>query len=135
MGSATSMWTRTQTRATSCSRHPRAAPTGAGPANFTIDQIVQLVPDGTLQFRLTYPIWMVRASDTAAVIQFDTATFHTTFHVFRGMLAQNSVHDVAVADTQYTAAGRTRQTFVSWSDAGARDHQYTAGATPETLTV
>ncbi len=108
---------------------------GAGPANFTIDQIVQLVPDGTLQFRLTYPIWMVRASDTAAVIQFDTATFHTTFHVFRGMLAQNSVHDVAVADTQYTAAGRTRQTFVSWSDAGARDHQYTAGATPETLTV
>jgi M6 family metalloprotease-like protein len=108
---------------------------GAGPANFSIDQIVQLVPDGTLRFRLTYPVWVVRASDTAAVIQFDTATFHTTFHVFRGILAQNSVHDVAVADTQYTAAGRTRQTFVSWSDAGARDHQYTAGATPETLTV
>lgn len=108
---------------------------GAGLANFSIDQIVQLVPNGAMQFRLSYPVWLAHASDTAAVIQFDTATFHTTFHVFRGILAQSSVHDVAVADTQYTAAGRTRQTFVSWSDGGARDHQYTAGATPETLTV
>ncbi len=120
---------------TPTSTPPAVRNLGAGLANFSIDQIVQLVPNGAMQFRLSYPVWVVRATDTAAVIQFDTATFHTTFHVFRGILAQSSVHDVGVADTQYTAAGRTRQTFVSWSDGGARSHSYTASATPETLTV
>ncbi len=114
---------------------PAALRNAGGPANFTLDQIVQLVPNGTMQFRLTYPLWVVRATDTAAVIQFDTATYHATFHVFRGILTQGSVHAVAVADTQFTAAGRTRQTFASWSGGQPRSFSYTAGATPETLTV
>jgi hypothetical protein len=100
-------------------------------ANFTIDQIVQLTPNGAMRFRLTFPVWVVRASDTAAVIQFDG----TPFNVFRSILTANSTHTVAVADTQFTAAGRTRQTFVSWSDGGAISHSFLAGATPETLTV
>ncbi|HET7296982.1 MAG TPA: hypothetical protein VFI66_07550, partial [Gemmatimonadales bacterium] len=104
---------------------------GAGLANFALDQIVQLVPNGAMQFRLRYPVWVVRATDTTATIQFDGAPFL----VFRGILSSSSIHTVAVADTQFTAAGRTRQTFVSWSDGGAISHQYTAGATPETLTV
>src|SRR6267378_268644 len=104
-------------------------------AGLVLDQITQLVPNGTMQFRLTYPVWVVRATDTAAVIQFDTATFHTTFHVFREVLTPNSVHSVGVADTQFTASGRTRQVFVSWSGGRPRSFSYTAGATPETLTV
>jgi hypothetical protein len=100
-----------------------------------LDQITQLVPNGTMQFRLSYPVWVVRATDTAAVIQFDTATFHTTFHVFREVLTPNSVHSVGVADTQFTASGRTRQVFVSWSGGRPRSFSYTASATPETLTV
>src|SRR5438876_5479220 len=84
-------------------------------AGVVLDQITQLVPNGTIQFRLSYPVWVVRATDTAAVIQFDTATFHTTFHVFRDILTPNSVHSVGVADTQFTAGGRTRQVFASWS--------------------
>ena len=105
------------------------------PANFILDQIVQLAPNGAMQFRLTFPVWVVRATDTAAVIQFDTATYHTTFHVFRGILAQGSVHSVGVADTQFTASGRTRDRFVSWSGGRPRTFSYTAGTTPETLTV
>ena len=104
-------------------------------AGVVLDQITQLVPNGTIQFRLSYPVWVVRATDTAAVIQFDTSTFHRTFHVFRDILTQGSVHTVGVADTQYSAGGRTRQVFVSWSGGQPRSFSYTAGATPETLTV
>lgn len=102
-----------------------------GPANFSIDQIVQLVPNGAMQFRLSYPVWLVRATDTAAVIEFDA----DTVHVFRGILAQSSTHQVSVADTQLTGGGRTRQTFVSWSGGQPRTFSYTATTTPETLTV
>jgi len=104
-------------------------------AGVVLDQITQLVPNGTIQFHLSYPVWVVRATDTAAVIQFDTSTFHKTFHVFRDILTPNSVHSVGVADTQFTAGGRTRQVFASWSGGQPRSFSYTAGATPETLTV
>jgi len=104
-------------------------------AGMVLDQITQLVPNGTMQFHLRYPVWVVRATDTAAVIQFDTATFHTTFHVFRDILTQGSVHTVGVADTQYSAGGRTRYVFGSWSGGQPRSFSYTVGATPETLTV
>jgi len=97
-----------------------------------LDQITQVVPNGTMSFRLAFPVWVVRAApDTAAFIQFDAVSYH----VFRGILAPSSTHTVSVADTQYTVGGRTRQVFVSWSDGLARSHTYTAGASPETLTV
>jgi len=105
------------------------------PAGLVLDQITQLPASLTMQFRLSYPVWVVRATDSAAVIQFDTATYHRTFHVFREVLTLNSVHSVGVADTQFTAGGRTRQVFVSWSGGQPRGFSYTAGATPETLTV
>ena len=100
-------------------------------AGLVLDQITQLVPNGTMRFRLRYPVWVVRATDSAAVIQFDGVTYH----LFRDILTPNSVHSVSVADTQYTAGGRTRQVFVSWSGGQPRSFSYTAGATPETLTV
>lgn len=101
------------------------------PAGVVIDQVTQLVPNGTIQFRLTFPVWMVRATDSAAVIQFDGGAFH----VFRGILTPSSNHTVSVADTQYTAGGRTRQVFGSWSGGQPRSFMYAASATPETLTV
>src|SRR3989441_434527 len=75
------------------------------PAGLVLDQITQLAPNGTMQFRLNYPVWVVRATDSAAVIQFDTATYHTTFHVFREILTPGTMHNVGVADTQFTAGG------------------------------
>jgi hypothetical protein len=100
-------------------------------AGLVLDQITQLVPNGTMQFHLTYPVWVVRATDTAAVIQFDGLTYH----VFRDVLTPNSVHSVSVADTQYTAGGRTRHVFLSWTPSQPRTFTYTTSATPETLTV
>ena len=101
------------------------------PAGLVVDQITQLVPNGTMQFRLSYPVWVVRATDTAAVIQFDAVTYH----LFRDVLTPGTMHNVSVADTQFTVGGRTRQVFVSWSGGQPRSFSYTATATPETLTV
>ena len=100
-------------------------------AGFLIQHIQQLVPNDVVQFQLSYPDWVVRANDTAAVIQFDGVTHH----VFRDILTPGSVHAVSVADTQYTAAGGTRYVFVSWAPPQSRSFTYTAGAAPETLTV
>ncbi len=101
------------------------------PAGVVVDQITQPAPNGTIQFRLSYPVWVVRATDTAAVIQFDAVTYH----LFRDVLTPGTMHSVSVADTQYTAGGRTRQVFVSWSGGQPRSFSYTASANPETLTV
>jgi len=101
------------------------------PAGLVVDQITQLVPNGTMQFRLSYPVWVVRATDTAAVIQFDAVTYH----LFRDVLTPGTMHSVSVADTQFTVGARTRQVFVSWSGGQPRSFSYTATATPETLTV
>src|SRR6266480_4506685 len=101
------------------------------PAGLVVDQITQLVPNGTMQFHLSYPVWVVRATDTAAVIQFDAVTYH----LFRDVLTPGTMHSVSVADTQFTVGGRTRQVFVSWSGGQPRSFSYTAGASPETLTV
>jgi hypothetical protein len=101
------------------------------PAGVVLDQITQFVPNGTMRFRLAFPVWVVRAADSAAVIEFDAGTFN----VFRSILTPNSVHSVSVADTQFTAGGRTRQVFGSWSGGQPRSFSYTASAAPETLTV
>ena len=101
------------------------------PAGIVLDQIQQVVPNGEMSFRVSFPVTLVRASDTAAVIQVDGASYHA----YRNVLNQGTSHTVSVADTQYTAAGRTRQLFVSWSDGLARTHSFTAGATPDTLVV
>ncbi len=100
-------------------------------AGLVLDQITQLVPNGTMRFHLSYPVWVVRATDSAAVIQFDGLTYH----VFRDVLTPNSMHSVSVADTQYTAGGRTRHVFLFWTPPHSRTFSYTTSATPETLTV
>ena len=101
------------------------------PAGLVLDQITQLAPNGAIQFRLAYPVWVVRATDSAAVIQFDAVTYHE----FRDILTPGTMHNVGVADTQFTAGGRTRQIFVSWSGGQARTFSYTVSTSPETLTV
>jgi len=101
------------------------------PAGLVLDQITQLVPNGTMQFRVGYPVWVARANDTTAFIQFDAVSYH----VFRDVLTPSSSHTVSVADTQFTDGGRTRQIFAQWSGGQQRTFTYVTSATPETLTV
>jgi M6 family metalloprotease-like protein len=88
-------------------------------AGLAVDQITQTVPGGTMSFRVRFgSLTVARASDTAATIQFDTATYI----VFRDLLDNGSSHSVGFTDGQLAANGRTRWHFVSWSDGGVKDH-------------
>lgn len=101
------------------------------PAGIVLDQITQLVPNGAMQFRVGYPVWVVRANDTTAVIHFDAVAYH----VFRDILSPSSSHAVSVDSVQFISGGRTRDRFVQWSGGQPRSFTYVTSASPETLTV
>ncbi len=97
-----------------------------------IDSVLQLVTDRTMSFRLRFGgLTAVRATDTAAIIQFDGAPFP----VFRDLLEQGSSHSVDFSDGQVSANGRTRWHFVSWSDAGPKSHTIVGSLAGGTLTA
>lgn len=101
-------------------------------AGFAVDQITQVEPDGEMSFRLRFGnLTVVKASDTAAVIQFAGASFN----VYRDFLEDGASYAVGVADTQLAANGRTRWRFASWSDGGPRLHTITGSVAGGPITA
>jgi M6 family metalloprotease-like protein len=101
-------------------------------AGFAVDSIRQLVTDGTMSFRLRFGgLTTVRASDTAASIQFAGASYN----VYRDLLEQGQGYTVGFTDPQLSPNGRTRFHFVSWSDGGPATHSYTGQLAGGTLTA
>jgi M6 family metalloprotease-like protein len=101
-------------------------------AGFAVDSIRQLVTDGTMSFRLRFGgLTTVRASDTAAVIQFAGASYF----VYRDLLEEGQGYTVTMTNPQLSTNGRTRFHFVSWSDGGALTHPYTGHLAGEALTA
>ncbi len=97
-----------------------------------VDQITQVVTGGEMSIRLRFGgVTVVRATDTSAVVLVD----NVTYNVFRDLLVEGSSHTVEVADTQFSPSGRTRFTFVSWSDGGARMHAITGNFAGDTITA
>ena len=97
-----------------------------------IDFIKQVITDRTMSFRLQFgSLTVARASDTAATIQFDAATYN----VFRDLLDQGSTHTVGFGSGQVSSDGRTRWYFSSWSDGGAISHPITGSLGGGTLTA
>ena len=99
-------------------------------AGFAVDFIQQLVPDRTLSFRLRFgALSVVRASDTAATIQFAGSSYT----VYRDLLEEGQGYSVSFTDPQLSANGRTRFHFGSWSDGGGQTHSYTGQLAGDTL--
>jgi M6 family metalloprotease-like protein len=96
---------------------------------FALDSIRQLVPNGEMAFRLRFGgLTLVQASDTTAQVKVDGLAFN----VFRNLFDDASSHTIAVDTPQFTPSGRTRFSFLSWSDGQAISHTVTgafAGAT------
>jgi M6 family metalloprotease-like protein len=96
---------------------------------FAVDSIRQVVAGGEVAFRLRFGgLTVVKASDTAAVIQVDAANFN----VFRSLFEDGSSHSVSVADTQLSGDGR-RWRFASWSDSPLRTHDITGSLAGDTV--
>ena len=101
-------------------------------AGFGVDSVRQLAINRAMSFRLRFgALTVVRASDTAATIQFDGATYN----VYRDLLEEGKGYLVNFADPQLSANGRTRFHFVSWSDGGAVSHSYVGHLAGGTLTA
>ena len=101
-------------------------------AGFAVDSIRQLVIDRTMSFRLRFgALTVVRASDSAATIQFEGATYN----VYRDLLDEGKGYLVNIPDPQLSPNGRTRFHFVSWSDGGAVSHTYTGHVLGDALTA
>ncbi len=99
---------------------------------FAVDQVTQVVPGGEMSFRLRFgDLTVVRASDSAATIQFAGASYN----VFRDLLEEGQSYTVSFTDPQVSANGRTRFHFASWSDAGAVTHSHTGQLAGGTLTA
>ncbi len=101
-------------------------------AGFAVDSITQLITDRTMSFRLRFGgLTVVRASDTAATIQFAGASYN----VYRDLLEEGQSYTVSFTDPQVSANGRTRFHFASWSDGGALTHSHTGQLAGGTLTA
>lgn len=86
---------------------------------FAVDSIRQLVPNGEMAFRLRFGgLTIVQASDTTAQVKVDGLAFN----VFRNLFDDGSSHTIAVDSLQFTPSGRTRFSFLSWSDGQAISH-------------
>ena len=97
---------------------------------FAIDSIRQVVPNGEMAFRLRFGgLTLVQASDTAAsvIVEGDTT------RRFADLLANGAQLTIEVPDSQVAANGRSRWTYVSWSDGGARSHQITGSVGDSTI--
>jgi M6 family metalloprotease-like protein len=99
---------------------------------FAIDSIRQPVPNGAMTFRVRFgQLTVVAASDTSAQVQVDGVPVN----VFRNLLDDGSTHNIAVADTQFSAGGRTRFVFQSWSDGQPISHSITGALAGGTYTA
>lgn len=89
---------------------------------FALDSIRQLVPNGEMAFRLRFGgLTLVQASDTTAQVKVDGIAFN----VFRNLFDDGSSHTIAMDSLQFSANGRTRFAFQSWSDGLAISHTVT----------
>ena len=101
-------------------------------SGFRIDSISILAPSGPVRFRIRVGgESRIAADDPAAFIRVDAVSYT----LFRDIFEPGSSHEVSVADTQFSASGRTRFTFVSWSDALPQTHTFIASASGDTITA
>lgn len=99
---------------------------------FVIDSIRQVVPNGELAFRLRFGgLTLVRASDTTAQVRVRGATYR----LYQNLVTASDTATISIDSTQTGPDGRTRFTFASWSDGGARTHAITMTATGATYTA
>ncbi len=97
-----------------------------------VDSIQQLLPNGTMSFRLRFgSLTVARASDSTAIIQCNGSPYS----IYRDLLEEGQGYPVSFSDSQLSPNGRTRFHFVSWSDGGALSHTYVGHVAGETLTA
>jgi len=108
---------------------PAAQFNAGGFMGFELDSIAEL-PDGRIAFRLEVGgLTTVEASESSVMVRVDG----TSYQRFEDVLEPGSVHTVDVDSLVTSTDGRTRRRFESWSDGGARSHEFTATVEGDSL--
>ena len=99
---------------------------------FVIDSIYQVVPHGEMIFRFTLkqPALFL-ASPSGARIRVGAVTAASYSDVYLA----GATADLSADSVQTAVDGRSRFTFLNWSDHGALTHAYVAGAAVDTVTA
>jgi hypothetical protein len=100
---------------------------------FQIDQIQQTVLDGDMSFRVQFGApTIIAATDTLAKVTVDG----TPYGRFANILQDASSHTISFTPSpQVSADGRSRFTFLSWSDGFAQTHTITGSIVGTTITA
>ena len=98
-------------------------------SGFLIDQIEQL-PSQEMKFRFTR---RERSSFRASIFGALVSVNGTALPRYDEVIPQGDAIQLSVDQVQLLNADRTRATFVSWSNGGAREQQLTSGAKPDTV--
>lgn len=101
-------------------------------AGFVIDSIRQVVAGGEVAFRLRFGgVTRIAASDTNAQV----LVRGTAYRVYQEIHNDGDTLTVSMDSVQQDLDGRTRWTFVSWSNSQPRTHLLTATLAGATLTA
>ncbi len=102
------------------------------PVFVTIDSIQQVVPGGAMSFRVFFtPPTLITATDSMATFRLNGVSYNR----FIDVLESGSQNDLEMDSVQVAPDGRTRFTWVVWSNGQPRVHTFTASATGDTITA
>ncbi|HEX9691597.1 MAG TPA: M6 family metalloprotease domain-containing protein [Gemmatimonadales bacterium] len=110
--------------------NPSSVLNDSTPTYITVDSIQQLAADGPMRARVlfTRPTY-ISTTDAGATFRLDGQPMT----VFRDILVAGSVHTLSIDSVQVEPDGASRHTWVSWSNGGAREHQFTATSDGDTI--
>ncbi|MFN2316591.1 MAG: M6 family metalloprotease domain-containing protein [Gemmatimonadales bacterium] len=110
--------------------NPAARDYQGQPFGFAFDQVAQL-PNGAMTFRYTRrPPSVVTTTFPTAMVRVDG----TLYQRYEDIVAPGRALAISVEQEQLLAGGRSRVTFLSWSNGGPREQTVISGpVTPDTL--
>ncbi len=105
--------------------------TNAGdPTGVLVDSITQVTPGGAVRVSIVFSHrTVITASDTLARFEFDSVPTNNV----REFLNTGDTHTLSIDSVQMTGDNLRRFTWVSWSNAQPRVHQFTSDAKGDTI--
>lgn len=109
---------------------PASNDNSGNPTYISVDSIRQLDGSMTIRARISFARpSLITSNDTLAEFRLDGDTLRR----FEGVLQSGTVHTLEMDSVQITNGGRNRYVWISWSNAQARSHTFTASPLGDTI--
>jgi immune inhibitor A len=112
------------------STNPSSARNDSTQTFIIVDSIAQVVPGGAIRLRIRFAApTLIAATDTLALFRLDGVAWSR----FNDVLETGSGHQLEMDSVQVTADGRTRYTWLAWSNGQSRAHTFTTSPNGDTI--